>query len=219
MTARIEDRPAPATGAQRARRARVVDAVVELVREGDLDALQMKDVARRSGVALGTIYRYFSSKDHLLAAALVEWARGLEPARTAPEAAASAAERAAALLRRGMRAYERNPSFARVLILATGSDDPNASACVAELTAVVDGGLGYALGAVPAADVAAIGRVIGAVWWLALVDWVNGRRSIGDVHRDLADACRLLLEGRDGAAGAGAGAARSRASRSSRPPR
>ena len=41
----------------------------------------MKDVAERSGVALGTIYRYFSSKDHVAAAALLEWARSLDAGR------------------------------------------------------------------------------------------------------------------------------------------
>ena len=47
----------------------------------------MKLVAERSGVALGTTYRYFASKEHLLASALVEWQARLtdrllaEPAR------------------------------------------------------------------------------------------------------------------------------------------
>jgi AcrR family transcriptional regulator len=40
----------------------------------------MRDVAACANVALGTIYRYFVGKDHLLAAALVEWARDLSAA-------------------------------------------------------------------------------------------------------------------------------------------
>ena len=56
------------TAAQAARRERVVRAALELAAEGGYDAVQMRDVASRSEVALGTIYRYFSSKDHLLAA-------------------------------------------------------------------------------------------------------------------------------------------------------
>ena len=46
-----------------------------LAAAGRLEDMGMKDVAERSGVALGTIYRYFSSKDHVAAAALLEWAR------------------------------------------------------------------------------------------------------------------------------------------------
>ena len=52
---------------QAARRERVIAAAVDLASEGGYDAVQMRDVATTAGVALGTIYRYFSSKDHLLA--------------------------------------------------------------------------------------------------------------------------------------------------------
>ena len=55
------------------RRGRLLDAVMQLVDEVGPENLQMRDVAERSGVALGTAYRYFSSKDHLLAAAMAEW--------------------------------------------------------------------------------------------------------------------------------------------------
>ncbi len=60
------------TANQVARRGRVLDAALELAAEGGYDAVQMRDVAARAQVALGTIYRYFSSKDHLLAACQVE---------------------------------------------------------------------------------------------------------------------------------------------------
>ena len=60
------------TANQAARRGRVLDAALELAAEGGYDAVQMRDVAARAQVALGTIYRYFASKDHLLAACQVE---------------------------------------------------------------------------------------------------------------------------------------------------
>src|SRR5579884_3629276 len=55
------------TRAQQARRQRVVDSAMTLALEGGYDAVQMRDVAARAHVAMGTVYRYFSSKDHLLA--------------------------------------------------------------------------------------------------------------------------------------------------------
>src|SRR5690606_28940493 len=57
---------------QAARRARVLEAALALAAEGGYDAVQMRDVASRAQVALGTIYRYFSSKDHLLAECQLE---------------------------------------------------------------------------------------------------------------------------------------------------
>ena len=66
--------PEGLTRSQKARRTRVIEAAMALASEGGYDAVQMRDVAERADVALGTIYRYFASKDQLLAAALVEWA-------------------------------------------------------------------------------------------------------------------------------------------------
>src|SRR4249920_4236691 len=51
---------------QAARRRRVIDATLELAAGGGFDAVQMRDVATEAGVALGTVYRYFSSKERLL---------------------------------------------------------------------------------------------------------------------------------------------------------
>src|ERR1700692_402924 len=53
-----------------ARRRRLIEAAVALAAEGGYDAVQMRDVAARAEVALGTLYRHYSSKDHLLVAAM-----------------------------------------------------------------------------------------------------------------------------------------------------
>ena len=43
--------------------------------EGGYEAVQMRAVAEESGVALGTIYRYYSGKDEMLIAGLAGWLR------------------------------------------------------------------------------------------------------------------------------------------------
>ena len=43
----------------------ILDAARDLVSEGGFAAAQMSEVARRAGVATGTLYRYFSSKEAL----------------------------------------------------------------------------------------------------------------------------------------------------------
>jgi AcrR family transcriptional regulator len=53
----------------------VMRAVLELVAEGSLDELSVPNVARRSGVSVATIYRYFPTKDALLSAAADEPSR------------------------------------------------------------------------------------------------------------------------------------------------
>jgi AcrR family transcriptional regulator len=56
--------------AQRDRRKRILDATLALAMRGGYDAVQMRSVAENADVALGTLYRYFPSKIHLLVSAL-----------------------------------------------------------------------------------------------------------------------------------------------------
>src|SRR4051812_42735644 len=96
------------TRSQVARRTRVIEAALELAAEGGYDAVQMRDVAATASVALGTIYRYFSSKDHLLAAALVEWSGDLQKRLAVrPPKGETPAERVVDVVRRAHRSMER----------------------------------------------------------------------------------------------------------------
>ncbi len=109
------------------RRGRLTTAVVEMLAEMPSDRIQMKDVSERSGVALGTLYRYFPTKQQLLAAAMTAWS-GLESVRRPEKLRAdggenNAYERVLALHRREMKAFERRPYFARLEIELHSSSD------------------------------------------------------------------------------------------------
>src|SRR6201981_2011991 len=56
--------------AQRERRKRILDATMAIASKGGYEAGQMGAVADRADVAVGTLYRYFPSKVHLLVSAL-----------------------------------------------------------------------------------------------------------------------------------------------------
>ena len=58
------------SNAQRERRKRILDATLALASKGGYEAVQMRTVAERADVAVGTLYRYFPSKVHLLVSAL-----------------------------------------------------------------------------------------------------------------------------------------------------
>ena len=61
-----------------ARRRRIVAAALRALDEQDYERIQMRDVATAAGIALGTLYRHFSSKEHLYATVLLEWAGGAQ---------------------------------------------------------------------------------------------------------------------------------------------
>ena len=59
-------------GDREARRGDIVRAGRSLLADAGLAALQMRDVARRAGVGLGTVYTYFPTKESLYAALYAE---------------------------------------------------------------------------------------------------------------------------------------------------
>lgn len=71
--------PAPETlnQNQAARRHRIIRTALRALASSDYEQVKISDVARDSGVALGTLYRYFASKEHLFAAVFVEWQKAL----------------------------------------------------------------------------------------------------------------------------------------------
>ena len=63
---------APVSGRQVARRVRILRAASDVAARDGLAGVQMQDVAKEAGVALGTLYRYFPSKPYLFTA-VFEW--------------------------------------------------------------------------------------------------------------------------------------------------
>jgi TetR/AcrR family transcriptional regulator, cholesterol catabolism regulator len=180
---------------QAARRARVLDAALALATEGGYDAVQMRDVASRAQVALGTIYRYFASKDHLLAACQLEIWRELELRLDArPLTGATAADRVIDLFGRLMRPVEREPLQAAALITASSSPDPAVRECQLEMIGLQDSVFAGAMGELDVARKAHIAQVLRQVWFAALLGWVNGWTDAKAVTVDFEIAVQLLLD-------------------------
>lgn len=120
------------TSGQLARRAKIIEAVIELIAAVGADAVQMRDVASRAGVALGTVYRYFSSKEHLLAAALEDWQKRLTRRVLAAGGAADEGPLPGILdyLRRAQRAFHRNPRMTALMLQAMTSTAPEAKTAI-----------------------------------------------------------------------------------------
>jgi AcrR family transcriptional regulator len=190
-------RPAPGgrlTANQAHRRRRVVEAAVELASEGGYEVVQMRDVAIRSDVALGTIYRYFESKDQLLGAALAEWAEALERRLAQRPAVGDTAEdRVVDVVRRACRSIERNQRLSSALITAISSPDSGISRYQAEVDDVLVRILGGALEGMDEARRDGVVRILSQVWFAALIGWVHGWRGVRSVGDELEFAARFLL--------------------------
>jgi AcrR family transcriptional regulator len=189
-------RPVPRslTRTQQARRQRVIDAAMSLGLDGGYDAVQMRDVAARADVAMGTVYRYFTSKDHLLAATLVHWVEQLD-ARLAqlPAQGDSVDIRVIDVLDRALRAMGRQPQLVSAVFTALASPDPAAVECQQQVSILMEGIITRAIGEPQPPDLGDRARMIGHVWYSALVGWVNGWSNMSRVHDELVVAVELLL--------------------------
>src|ERR1700677_3130273 len=184
----MANRPVPRalTRAQQARRQRVVDAAMALGLDGGYEAVQMRDVAARADVAMGTVYRYFTSKDHLLAASLVHWVEQLDSRLAqSPAQGASPAGRVSAPLARALRAMGRQPTLVGAVFTALASPDPAAIECQQQVSVLMEGIITRTTREPHPPSLSERARIRGHVWSSALVGWVNGWSSMGRVHDEL----------------------------------
>jgi AcrR family transcriptional regulator len=68
-------RRAPSQDRGRERIAAILDASAEIVVERGVEGLKVSDIATRAGVHLGTLYRFFASKDDIIRALAERFAR------------------------------------------------------------------------------------------------------------------------------------------------
>ena len=183
---------------QAERRARVVQAAMQLAREGGYDAVQMREVSARADVALGTIYRYFSSKDEILAEGLVAWVNQTRSRMvTRPRRGDTPAAQLADALRAASRIPDDAAPLLRALMTAMSSPTISASRSSQHLHEQMRGIVHDAVEAagVPGLDTDGVARIVAHVWSSCIAQWVGGSftsaQAIGD---ELALAARLLVD-------------------------
>ncbi|GAB2527906.1 cholesterol catabolism transcriptional regulator KstR [Nocardia heshunensis] len=186
------------SAAQRDRRKRILDATLALASKGGYDAVQMRAVAERADVAVGTLYRYFPSKVHLLVSALAREFEQFE-GRRKPLAGATPQERMHLLLTQVTRAMQRDPLLTEAMTRAFMFADASAAAEVDRVGKVMDRFFARALSdEVPSDRQLAIARVISDVWLSNLVAWLTRRASATDVTERLELTVDLLIGSGDG---------------------
>lgn len=175
--------PADLPDYKRVRRAQIVRAAMDALKRGEYEQIQMRDIAEAADVALGTLYRYFSSKEHVYAAVLMEWA---QPVFIAGQADSPLDEAALRDKVRGIIvSFERRPAFFKVCMMLQNTTDPNAAQIMKQFADTAQQTL--------AGDFAALG--IAAAEDAAVMLWgiINTMLSGAVLHgRPMADAYRIV---------------------------
>ncbi len=185
---------------ERARR--IVETAVELAEEGGFEAVRLRDVASHAGVALGTLYRRFRSKEDLLIAAFELETADLER-RVAqrPPRGDDASERVRAFFGMATRGLIRRPNLARALLKAHAAGDPQLAKRTAafheRLHDMVIAALRGArrVEAVPSEAERLLARALTRVWFSLLLGWAGGLHGQSTVIDEMGDCAELLVLG------------------------
>lgn len=186
---------------------RIVDTAVQLAEEGGFEGVKLRDVAERAQVALGTLYKYFRSKEDILLYALNEDVERLEAAVAArPVEGATALDRVTEFFGRATRAFVRRPHFARAVLRSLTAGDQEIALKVAgfqlRMTRMIlatirqetldpQQPLSVEIGTPRERSVA---FVLVQVWFASLVGWAGGVNPIKDVPVRVREAGTLVLE-------------------------
>jgi len=181
---------------QLARRERILDAAMELAAEGGYDAVQMREVAERADVALGTVYRYFPSKVHLLVAAMTRTFQTLQES-VRVDTSGTPEERLYRVVAAVTRYLARNRRLSGAMVRALMSADPEASREVEQaddmlVSLIVSATRDPDSTSAPEERDTLVAHIIGKVWLTDVVTLLSGRMTVSQVLEDLQATIALV---------------------------
>lgn len=184
------------------RRDKILDVAIALAEEGGFDNVRQRDVAAKAGVALGTLYKSFRSKEDILSAALERDTEGLErKLEKKPVTGDDVQERLGAFFQQVTRRLLRKPNFARAVLRAMASGDPEAASNViayhGRMTGMIIAAMrGDDANTAPPADrETTLALLLQQIWFSALVGWSAGMHGQARVVDQVKTGIELLVRG------------------------
>ncbi|HEY2775477.1 MAG TPA: helix-turn-helix domain-containing protein [Candidatus Binatia bacterium] len=188
---------------------RIVDTAIDLAEKGGFEAVRLRDVAAEADVALGTLYRYFRSKEDMLIAALTSEVEGLEARIQArPMVGDTPLARVDAFFRVATKGLMRRPRLARAILRAAASGDHELAEKVAafhsRMSAMILAAMHAEPVAVPAGngahpprlaaseDELSVAILLQHMWFSCLIGWAGGLMSQNEVIERMGTATSLL---------------------------
>ena len=163
------------------RRQHIIDVAVELSQGRGFEQVGLREVAERAGVALGTLYKAFSSKEEIIGAAVQHETRRLRRQfERRPAEGATALARVDNLFLRLTRALTRRPAFARTVLGAISANHPDIAGAVLEhdgettriiVAALRGGSPDLVTEATYSEREKTIGFLLRHIWFASMVGW------------------------------------------------
>ncbi len=197
------------------RRDAILDVAISLAEEGGFDNVRQRDVAAHAGVALGTLYKRFRSKEDILVAALDRETENLERRMEAkPATGATPLDRVVHLFQIVTRGMCKKPKYARAVLRAVASGEPEVAGKVAayqdRMTGLIIAAL-RGVGRIGAKDAKAptaskapsktettLAFALQQIWFASLVGWSAGLLSQTEVVEQMRLIGAILMRGVEG---------------------
>jgi AcrR family transcriptional regulator len=187
------------------RRNRIVDVAIKLAKGRGFESVGLREVADEAGVALGTLYKVFSSKEEIVSAAVDHQTRLLRKRfEKLPARGETRLERLEDLFTRLTRALCRRPAYARGIIASITANHPEIFSRVLEhedemnriIVAAIRGKNPQEV--LPASYTDVERRVtflLRQIWFAGLVGWAGGLFSQPEIVRQVMSGAELILSG------------------------
>jgi AcrR family transcriptional regulator len=184
----------PTSAEQRDRHERILDAAAHLATEYDLPRVQMTEVAKRAGVAIGTLYRYFPSKTHLFVGVMLDRLErfgGYTPVRTHDVPVQDAICDALIAMTRRLVEY---PLLALAMLQSNSAAVASAVPDTVKIEAQFQEILLTTAGITePAEQDRDLLRLLSMLWYGVIISYLNGRSTAAEAEADIRRSCDLLL--------------------------
>lgn len=186
---------------ERARR--IIETTIELAEQGGFEAVRLRDVAAHAGVAMGTLYRRFHSKEELLVAALELETRALsERMQQRPPKGATASERVVSFFGLATRGMLRRPNLSRAMLRATAVGEPALAQKVEVFHALMLGMVVGALRGVPFREhddalsdrERLLGEILNQIWFAVMFGWSSGLQTQATINERMRASVELVLD-------------------------
>lgn len=178
---------------------RIIQVAIELAESEGYDAVRLREVASRADVALGTVYRRFSCKEDILAAALEQQVTVLHAAIAGSEIPGETGEeRLVWFFEIATRLLAASPKLAAATLRSVASGVPE----IAERVTRYQGYMGeIVLGVyrgdfsdvLPSEDEQHLARLLLHVWFGSLVGWTGGLHDVEVVVEQMSTATGLFI--------------------------
>jgi len=182
---------------------RIILAAMDLAERDGYGAVRLRDVAERANVALGTVYKRFSSKEDILAAVLNFQVSAMREAiLSGPFQGDTPQERLNIFFEQMTTLISERPKMAAAMLRTVASGVPELAARVmqfhSDMTEIILGvmrGEEDLTSGLSKDDEAVIARLLQHVFFAALVGWTGGVHDSENVVTQLHEATHLLFLG------------------------